>query len=152
MRQSQTKIKLALVAVCIGLLCAGFFGLRALEALAAVADIYFGAPQSPMGVTMWQVMDTSADASTAVELVPGPTAQRLNVTRVIISCGSAITVDLQDEDATIVAGPYYFTTGGPGTIDLTFPYPRKLNGLKGLYFNASGAGAITVEVEGFTSG
>jgi len=103
-------------------------------------------------VSWWQVRDNTASAATAVELKTAPsTGQYLAVRRVIMSCASAIAIYLQDEDGNVIAGGYEFTTGGPGTIDIQYEFPRYLTDEKALHYQATGAGNVTIEVEGFTA-
>jgi len=147
----MNKAKVVIFAACLTIAIFALLSLQPLRVIATVADIYFASSTPATGVTFWQVMDTSADASTATLLMTAQTDKRFNVTRVIISCVSAITVNLEDGDGTVIAGPYRFATGTPGLIDVRYLAPRKVNGEQSLYYQASGAGAVTIEVEGFTS-
>jgi hypothetical protein len=119
----------------------------------AVDDINFSTMTSTIGLTIWQVYDISADASAAVTLVAAPGAgSRLNITRATLSTASAIYVTLMHDNGVPVLGPYYFSTGGPGTIVVDLRHaPRYLHDNEALQYLTSGAGAVTVEVEGFTS-
>ena len=143
--------RIALLVACLALLCVVALSLVPLNAL-AVSSISFASPPSLIGVSLWQVRDNKADASTAVTLKAAPgTGYRLYVTRVLISCKTATAVYLQDEDANVIAGGYEFTTTAPAFLDINFPFPRKLTANKALTYKAGGAGNITIEVEGYTA-
>ncbi|RJQ29211.1 hypothetical protein C4571_02135 [Candidatus Parcubacteria bacterium] len=116
-------------------------------------SLNFSSSPNLTGLTYWVERDNVGDASTAQTIKAAPGAgYRLTVTRVIISCVTACAIYLKDEDGTVIAGGYEFTTGGPGTIDLNFyRYPRYLADNKALTYEATAEGNVTVEVEGFTS-
>lgn len=118
----------------------------------AVANMNIGAQASTIGMTLFRKRDNSADASgAAVTLQAAPGAnKRLNVTRLIMSSVTALTVTIRDATPTVYAGPYYFGAS-TGTLDIWFAEPLYLADNKALQYITSGAGGITIEVEGFTS-
>ena len=108
---------------------------------------------STAGKTTWVVRGHSANASAGEELraAPGGTLQ-LYITRFRISCSSAIDVWLADEDGNLLTAEYYFSATGGNYIEVDCSRaPRALPDNKALEVDASGAGDVGVEVEGFTA-
>lgn len=104
----------------------------------------------------WGLNATSADLSGCEELKAAPSGgQSLYIEHVFISTVSAITVTIgAGETAGAVTatllGPFSFAATAGGPVDLYFRDPIKITAKTALVADASGAGAVTIVVEGFT--
>ena len=90
----------------------------------------------------------SADASGAPELVAAVAGKSHYLTSLVISSGAAIGITTEDEDTTVLAGPYYMAANT--TFGKNFDPPIKVTAAKAIHFDASGAGNVWVLAEGYT--
>ena len=107
-----------------------------------------------MGKTYWTFTGTDSDASTAIDIVAAPGAGKaLYITGVILQ--TALDADafprLQDEDDTLLFGPWLSGTVGANHLIWKFENPLKLASNKALEVKCAAAGSVYVYVEGFTA-
>jgi hypothetical protein len=122
-------------------------------AIVAVA-VATAPPTSTAGLTKFSYRATSANVSAGEELVAAPAAgSNLNITRLRISSAVALACWLADDAATVLTQIYYFqATGGDSFIDIDFSHaPRIVADAKAIEIDATGAGQVSIEIEGFTS-
>jgi len=91
-----------------------------------------------------------ADATTAKEIVAAPGSGKHNyITRIILQSEVAgVDPQIQDDDATVLFGPYATATSG-ACVDVSFPRPIKAGDNDAIDVKAAGAGALFVFIEGF---
>ncbi len=97
---------------------------------------------------------TDAQGTEIIKAAPG-TGISIYLTKITISCATAITVTVGEDEAasavvTPIVGPVPFGTGG-GQQVFDFGHPIKMTANKLLAFDASGAGAIQILAEGYTA-
>jgi hypothetical protein len=106
----------------------------------------------------WGVHETSSDASAGVVLQAAAGANiRHVITGLTLSTVSAINVKVYNSSSppeagdlnSIIAGPYYFTASGPGTVSVKFPRPIEGTADKAVAYVASGAGALSLQIQGY---
>ncbi len=102
--------------------------------------------------TLWATTGVEADASAGVEVKATPGASlALHITHVIITSDDADAHPyLEDEDNTLLFGPFVSTVEGV-VVDHHFEHPIKLTDNKALHLNAAAAGNVTLYIEGFTA-
>ena len=104
----------------------------------------------------WLVNAISADFSGCEELKAAVAGQSHYITKLVITTASAIAVTIGEGETnsavtTVLIGPLYFTTGGPGVVTLDFgDHPIQVTAATSITVDASGAGAACVVVSGFT--
>ena len=100
------------------------------------------------GGTPFLVNANSSDASGNEELVAAPaTGKAIYLEDVLISSSAAISIVL-NEATSAVSGPFYSTAEGLLAHKL-YKRPIKLKDATALNVDASGAGAVTLIIEGF---
>lgn len=97
----------------------------------------------------------SADFSGAEELVPAVASKSHYITSLSISCISAINVTIGAGETAgaltaALLGPYYFLTTSGSPINLQFNPPIKVDAATAIVADASGAGATTINIQGYT--
>lgn len=104
----------------------------------------------------WALNGTSADASGCEQLKAAPaTGLSLHITSLIISSAAAITITIGEGETTpgtpdaVILGPIAFAANQ--TLPWKFDKPITLTAATNLVVDASGAGAVTVFVEGYTA-
>lgn len=98
----------------------------------------------------WAVNATTADSSgnEIVKADPG-SGKSLYLEYIVITCVSAITVTL-NSDAAALLGPFNFAAGAPGAVRIKPTKPIQVPANTALQMDSSGAGAVSIYVEGFT--
>lgn len=102
--------------------------------------------------TNWIETGIEADASGAVEVKAAPgSGLSLYITHVIITSDDADAHPyLQDEDDTLLFGPFVSSVEGV-VINHKFERPLKVVANKALELDAAAAGVITLYIEGYTA-
>lgn len=95
----------------------------------------------------FQATMTSADAQFAKQVKAATAAKSIYITDLVISVGTAMSVQLEDSDATVVMEQVYMAENS--TFSKTFTTPLKLTSAKGLNAVASTAGNLSVTVSGY---
>ena len=112
------------------------------------------ATMSPSGKTLFNVCAYSADASGCEAIKAAPAAGSIYIERMTVFIGAAITVTMGSGKATTAVETISWNLIGTaeGTMFIfDFKYPVRLVALKAFYIDASGAGAVVVNAEGFVS-
>jgi hypothetical protein len=97
----------------------------------------------------------SADFSGTEELVPAVTAKSHYITALLISCVSAINVTIGAGETggavtAVLLGPFYFAATAGSPINLQFSPPIKVDAATAIVADASGGGATTIVIQGYT--
>ncbi len=113
-----------------------------------------GPQTSTAGMTTWAWRATSTDASGSEEIVPAPEpGYQYYITNIRMTSNADVDVWLCDDEGTKVTPEIYFLTTGSGFYEADYSHgPLFLGDGRALHVDASGAGDISVEVEGFTAG
>jgi len=109
---------------------------------------------NPKGQTLFNVCAYSADASGAEVIKAAPASGAIYIEKMTVFVGAAITFTLGDgEDSSAVETIAWNLAGtAEGTMFVfDFKYPVKLTDLKAFVMDASGAGAVVVNAEGFVA-
>jgi hypothetical protein len=119
-----------------------------------MADLVVLNNYSPDG--RWYAQATG-DLSGCEVLQTAATGQSHYVTKIVLSTASAINISIGQGETTpgsldtVLVGPVYFTTGGPGVFTFDFGNsPLKITSGILLAVDASGSGNATAIVIGFT--
>lgn len=112
------------------------------------------AKKSPSGKTLFNVCAYSADASGAEVIKAAPSSGSIYIERMTVFVGAAITVTIGDGESSsaveTIAWNLVGTAEGAMYI-FNFLQPVRLTALKAFTIDASGAGAVVVEAEGFVA-
>jgi hypothetical protein len=121
--------------------------LDAISTPALVEEIPF------MGEVLWCINGYDTDASTAIEIKAAPgVGKSLYITEIVLGSDDADAhPHLQDEDANVLFGPLFSTTGGMHLVAV-LKHPIKLTANKALQLKAEAAGNVFIFVEGATAG
>ena len=97
----------------------------------------------------------SADFSGTEELVPAVASKSHYIASLYISCVSAINVTIGAGETAgavtaVLLGPYYFAATAGSPINLSFNPPIKVDSATAIVADASGAGATTINIQGYT--
>lgn len=109
---------------------------------------------NPPGKTFFHLSGTSADASGAETLKAAPASGSIYIERMTVYVGAAITVTIGSGIDTGAVETIAWDLPGIATgvvYQFVFLRPVKLVALKAFAVDASGAGDIVVEAEGFVS-
>jgi hypothetical protein len=120
----------------------------------AVTQVDLTVPTVVHGKTLWHVSAYSADWSGAEVVKAAPTTGAIYVTRMLVAVLAAITVTIGDGEATSAVETIAWNLEGlaGGVVyDFMFDTPVKLTDAKALTADASGAGSMVIEAEGFIS-
>ena len=116
-----------------------------------MADIVTNAPDlstAPLARVYWAVNATEADSASESAVKAAVTGKSLYLTKMLINCAVAHTVELLDASTTLL-GPFTFLAAGQTVISLDFKTPIKLTVSQAL--NVTAGGAYALYVEGFTA-
>lgn len=91
----------------------------------------------------------SADASTRAQVKAASASKKIYVTGIIISSGAAISVKIQDSTTSAVILLQSIYMAANTTVTMNFSTPLECSTGKDLEVIASGAGNITVNVQGY---
>jgi hypothetical protein len=103
----------------------------------------------------WIINATSTDFSGCEELKAAETGKSHYITGFTVTTASAINISIGAGKsgsalAATLIGPLYFTTGGPGVVNVDFPEPVKIDISTAIDVDASGSGSSCVIIKGFT--
>jgi len=112
------------------------------------------AKADPRGKTLFNVCAYSADMQGCEEIKAAPSSGAIYIERMTVYIGAAITVTIGDgEDTSAVETIAWNLAGTAEGAFYTFNFlrPVRLTALKAFTVDASGAGAVVVEAEGFVA-
>ena len=112
------------------------------------------AKKSPPGKTYFNVCGYSANASGCETIKAAPSAGSIYIERMTVYVGAAITVTIGDGEDTSAVETISWNLVGTAEgafYEFNFKRPVKLTAVKAFTVDASGAGAVVVEAEGFVA-